>query len=167
MQIRKFTDKDIKSMVEIWNQIVENGIAFPQIELLDEKSGAKFFASQSFAGVAVDTDENGNENGKILGLYILHPNNVGRCGHIANASYGVAQSAMGKGVGEALVLDSLEIALKFGFKIMQFNAVVASNEKALKLYEKLGFTRLGVIKGGFLMKNGEYADIIPHYKALS
>ena len=54
-------------------------------------------------------------------------------------------------------------AKALGFEILQFNAVVATNELALKLYEELGFTQLGVIPGGFMMKDGHFEDIIPHY----
>ena len=75
----------------------------------------------------------------------------------------MAKNARGKGVGEILVRHSLTKAKELGFRIMQFNAVVANNEVALRLYEKLGFAKLGVIKGGFLNKNGIYEDIIPHY----
>ncbi|NLD87249.1 MAG: GNAT family N-acetyltransferase, partial [Clostridiales bacterium] len=57
-------------------------------------------------------------------------------------------------------------AKNLGFRVLQFNAVVADNVPALKLYEKLGFTRLGVIPGGFRAKNGEYKDIIPHFISL-
>ena len=106
------------------------------------------------------------EDGRIVGLYILHPNNVGRCGHIANASYGVAASARGKGVGEKLVLDSLAAGRDLGFRILQFNAVVKTNERAISLYTKLGFTPLGVIPGGFYMKDGYFEDIIPFCKEL-
>lgn len=60
----------------------------------------------------------------------------------------------------------MEQAKRLGFGILQFNAVVSTNHAALKLYKKLGFTRLGVIPGGFLMKDGHYEDIIPHYHIL-
>ena len=106
------------------------------------------------------------DNGRLLGLYILHPNNVGRCGHICNASYAVSSLARGRGVGEALVRHCLETAKKLGFRILQFNAVVSNNTPALNLYAKLGFTRLGTIPEGFHMKDGSYQDIIPHYKKL-
>ena len=82
------------------------------------------------------------------------------------ASYAVASRARGRGVGEALVLHCLKTAKELGFRIMQFNAVVSNNTTALRLYAKLGFTQLGVIPGGFLMKDGSYQDIIPHYKEL-
>ena len=98
-----------------------------------------------------------------MGLYILHPNNVGRCAHIANASYAVDKRCRGQKIGERLVKHSLSQAARLGFRIMQFNAVVASNEYALRLYQKLGFTPLGVIKNGFRTKDGKFVDIIPHY----
>lgn len=156
--IRKFEKEDLKSMIYIWNEIVEEGIAFPQEELLDEKTGAEFFASQTYCGVAQNID-----TGEILGLYILHPNNVGRCGHISNASYAVASKSRGLHIGEKLVLDCIEQAKMHDFKILQFNAVVATNIHARHLYERLGFCQLGVIPKGFRLKSGEYEDICPYY----
>ena len=111
-----------------------------------------------FTGIAVDTD-----SGEVVGLYILHPNNVGRCGHISNAGYAVKKNKRGQHIGEFLVKDCLTKAKEIGFRILQFNAVVATNTSALKLYKKLGFTQLGVIPKGFLLKDGSYEDIIPHY----
>lgn len=157
VSIRKFNFDDVHKAVEIWNEIVRAGNAFPQIDELDEKTGEEFFQSQSYTGVAAD------ENGEIVGLYILHPNNVGRCGHICNASYAVKSGLRGKHIGEALVRDCIKTAKRLGFGILQFNAVVRSNKPALALYEKLGFVKLGVIPKGFLMKDGTYEDIIPHY----
>ena len=99
-------------------------------------------------------------------MYILHPNNVGRCGHICNASYAVKGSVRGERVGEALVLDCLKMGKELGYGVLQFNAVVATNERALRLYKKLGFTQLGVIPKGFRSKDSHYEDIIPHYHEL-
>ena len=159
MLIRKYRAEDIPAMTDIWNEVVEEGNAFPQEEILDRKSAAAFFASQSFAGVA-------EEEGRISGLYILHPNNVGRCGHIANASYAVSSSCRGRHIGEALVLDSLSRGREFGFRILQFNAVVRANTAARHLYERLGFHELGIIPGGFRRKDGGYEDIVPYYHEL-
>lgn len=152
--------QDLSAAVAIWNQVVDDGVAFPQLEPLTEESGRQFFAEQSFTGAAV------GEDGAVLGLYILHPNNVGRCGHICNASYAVHTNVRGQHVGEALVRHCLQKGRELGFRILQFNAVVASNTPALRLYEKLGFTRLGTIPGGFLMKDGHYEDIVLHYHLL-
>ena len=160
MIIRKYNENDLTAMISIWNEVVVDGIAFPQEELLDNKTGAEFFASQSYCGVADD-------DGKVVGLYILHPNNVGRCGHICNASYAVSSSCRGKHIGEKLVLDCIENAGKIGFRILQFNAVVESNVHARHLYERIGFTQLGVIPNGFRMKDGHYENICPYYIELT
>lgn len=157
--IRKYTEKDVSAMCGIWNEVVEEGVAFPQEDTLNEKSGADFFAAQTYCAVAEET-----ESGKIVGLYILHPNNVGRCSHIANASYAVSSSCRGLHIGEFLVKDCLSQARLAGFKILQFNAVVATNVHARHLYERLGFIQLGTIKGGFKMKDGHFEDICLYYR---
>ena len=159
--IRKYNESDIPKMIQIWNEIVEEGIAFPQEETLTIETGKEFFATQTYTGVAVDI-----ETDKIYGLYILHPNNIGRCGHICNASYAVAAGRRGLHIGEKLVKDCVEQGKKYGFRILQFNAVVATNTPARHLYERLGFVQLGTIPGGFRMKGGRYEDICPYYKAL-
>ena len=159
--VRKYTDNDLPEMIQIWNGIVEEGIAFPQEEALTIETGKEFFASQTYTGVAVDS-----ETERIYGLYILHPNNIGRCGHICNASYAVASDSRGLLIGEKLVKDCLEQAYAHGFKVLQFNAVVATNIHARHLYERLGFVQLGTIPGGFRMKDGRYEDICPYYKIL-
>ena len=89
--VREYTAADLPEMIRIWNEVVEDGVAFPQEELLDAESGAAFFAAQTCSAVA---EEEGT--GRILGLYILHPNNIGRCGHMGNASYAVSRSARGR-----------------------------------------------------------------------
>ncbi len=157
--IREYTQNDLEDMIRIWNEVVEDGIAFPQEDRLDAQTGAAFFASQSYTGVAV-------EHERVLGLYILHPNNIGRCGHICNASYAVSSAARGKHIGEKLVQDSLNKGRELGFRVMQFNAVVESNVHARHLYERLGFIQLGVIPGGFRMKDGHYENICPYYLVL-
>ena len=103
------------------------------------------------------------DDGAVAGLSILHPNNVGRCGHVANASYAVASHARGRGVGRALVSDSLEALAPCGFRGLQFNAVVASNAGAIALYESLGFTRIGTVPEGFRNLDGAYEDIHVYY----
>lgn len=160
MIVREYTENDLAEMIKIWNEVVEDGIAFPQEEFLNAETGAEFFALQSYCGVADD-------NGKVVGLYILHPNNIGRCGHISNASYAVSSACRGKHIGEKLVLDCLENAKRLGFKIMQFNAVVESNIHARHLYERVGFVPLGVIPKGFKMKDGHYENICPYYIELT
>ena len=185
IKIRKYEKQDLPEMIRIWNEVVEDGIAFPQEESLDEVSGSEFFAQQTYCGVAeVITDPmnieeqktedafsneeagEGLKSGKIYGLYILHPNNVGRCGHICNASYAVSRDSRGLHIGEQLVKDCLIQGKEHGYGVLQFNAVVATNVHARHLYERLGFTQLGTIPKGFRMNDGHYEDICPYYHEL-
>ena len=122
--VRSYTADDIDDMVCIWNQVVEDGVAFPQEEFLDHESGREFFDSQTYCGVAQ------GEDGHIYGLYILHPNNIGRCGHICNASYAVEKDSRGLHIGEKLVKDCLVKGKEYGFGVLQFNAVVENNIQA-------------------------------------
>lgn len=160
MIIREFESKDVADMVRIWNQVVDEGVAFPQLDDLSLEEGEKFFSSQTYSAVAVDDNDN------VKGLYILHPNNVGRVGHIANASYAVDDNCRGEHIGEQLVKDCLKQAKLHEYKILQFNAVVASNIHALHLYKRLGFVDLGIIPGGFKDKAGVYEDIHIMYHLL-
>lgn len=158
--VRKYQNSDIKDMVRIWNEVVAEGVAFPQEDFLNEETGREFFAAQTYCGVAQD------EDGKRLGLYILHPNNIGRCGHICNASYAVRSDSRGLHIGEKLVKDCLIQGKEHGFKILQFNAVVSTNLHARHLYERLGFQQAGTIPLGFRMKDGQYVDICLYYHEL-
>ncbi|MBQ7186030.1 MAG: GNAT family N-acetyltransferase [Ruminococcus sp.] len=157
MQIRQYAPADLEQMTAIWNEVVEEGNAFPQEELLTPTSAAEFFASQSYTAVAE------NDLGRVVGLYILHPNNVGRCSHICNASYAVLAACRGQHIGSMLVVDCIRQARELGFRVLQFNAVVESNLSARHLYERLGFTQLGTVPGGYRMKDGSYENICPYY----
>lgn len=103
IEMRRITSENVHEAVMIWNKVVEDGVAFPQTEPLDDDTGAEFFASQDYTAVAFDTD-----TAEVVGMYILHPNNVGRCGHICNASYAVRSDMRGKHIGELLVTDCLK-----------------------------------------------------------
>lgn len=159
--VRPYEDRDIPEMIGIWNQVVLDGEAFPQENCLDQVTGKAFFEEQSLTAVAED-----KASGRVCGLYILHPNNIGRCGHICNASYAVSGDYRGCHIGEALVKHCLKKGKDLGFRILQFNAVVSSNASARHLYEKLGFVQIGMVPGGFLMKDGHYEDIYLYYHQL-
>ncbi len=159
--IREFKNEDIPFMTDIWNEVVEAKNAFPQTDCLTESSALLFFSRQTKTKVAVN-----KETGEINGLYILHPNNIGRCGHIANASFAVAKNSRGQHIGEKLVKDCLNTAKEQGFEILQFNAVVETNFAARRLYERLGFKLLGIIPHGFKVSDREYENICLYYKKL-
>lgn len=158
VEVRPLGAQDVEAARGIWNEVVRDGVAFPQVdELASAEEAQVFFGAQTLTSVAADAA------GRVLGLYILHPNNVGRCAHVANASFAVSAEARGLGVGRALVGDALAQLGPHGFTGLQFNAVVDGNRAARHLYEDMGFTHVGVIPRGFLTAAGAYEDIHIYY----
>ena len=94
--VREFRSEDTKEAIAIWNEVVEQGKAFPQMEGLGMEDGEAFLKS-SLIQVLRST-----KMMRYVGLYILHPNNIGRCGHICNASYDGKSTVRGKALEESL-----------------------------------------------------------------
>lgn len=160
IRLRPYTPQDVAACMGVWNEVLEEGVAFPGTELMTEESMAEYIAQQSAAICAVD------ESDSVLGLYVIHPNNIGRCSHVANASYCVGSAWRGRGAGRLLVPHSLQEAKRLGFCGMQYNAVVKGNKGAIKVYMDNGFEIVGTIPGGFRLKDGSYSDMYVMYRAL-
>ena len=88
-------------------------------------------------------------SGAIVGTYYLRANNRGGGSHVANCGYVVAEDAFGRGVARAMCVHSLDQARQRAFIAMQFNFVIASNERAVRLWQSLGFTIVGRLQGAF------------------
>lgn len=159
ISFRAFCEEDVPALVEIWNDILIDGVAFPGTELYSEEDFAEYLRQQTAATCML-------ADGELMGYYILHPNNIGRCSHVANASYCMSKNARGKHLGKMLVAKSIQQARELGFRGMQFNAVVVSNKPALHIYQSLGFQIVGTIPGGFLLKDGTYSDMLVMYLSL-
>ena len=160
LTFRAYTGEDLPELMEIWNDILEDGAAFPGTELYELPEFAAMLEEQSAVTCMF-------QDGSLAGYYILHPNNIGRCSHVANASYAMKKEFRGRGLGKHLVEHSLSLAAELGFRGMQFNVVVAGNTAALKIYRGAGFQTVGVIPGGFLLKNGVYSDMYILYRPLA
>jgi ribosomal protein S18 acetylase RimI-like enzyme len=89
------------------------------------------------------------ETGKILGTYYLRANRPGPGAHIANAGFMVAAEAGGRGLGQSLCHHALAAAKTKGFQAMQFNFVVASNDRAVRLWQRMGFAVMGRLPRAF------------------
>lgn len=104
--------------------------------------------------------------GEVIGTYILKANHPGLGSHVANASYMVHPAAQGQGVGTAMCDHSLAEARQLGFRAMQFNLVVSTNEVALSLWRKMGFAIVGTLPEAFHHQDLGYVDAYVMYRPL-
>jgi ribosomal protein S18 acetylase RimI-like enzyme len=106
-------------------------------------------------------------SGEILGTYYLKPNQPGLGSHVCNCGYVVAPAAQGRGIATAMCEHSQVEAAGMGFRAMQFNLVVATNESAVRLWKKLGFAIAGTLPQAFRHARLGYVDAYVMYKQLT
>jgi ribosomal protein S18 acetylase RimI-like enzyme len=106
------------------------------------------------------------EGAQVLGTYFLQPNQQGRGAHVANCGYATAPWATGRGVGRAMCAHSLDRARERGFRAMQFNFVVSTNETAVHLWRSLGFEIVGRLPGAFHHPSHGFVDALVMYRSL-
>jgi ribosomal protein S18 acetylase RimI-like enzyme len=106
------------------------------------------------------------EDGTAVGTYFLRANQAGGGAHVANCGYITAKGATGKGVARAMCGHSLELAKARGFRAMQFNFVVSTNERAVRLWKSLGFEIIGCLPQAFLHPAHGYVDAYVMYRTL-
>jgi ribosomal protein S18 acetylase RimI-like enzyme len=141
--IRSAEEKDFEALWRIFRKVVATGDSYafapdtPRGEAHEYWLGA---GHKTF--VAVD-------DGEVLGMYKLQPNQVGLGSHVANASFMVDPEARGRGVGRQMGLHCLEQARRDGFSAMQFNFVVSTNKAAVELWKSLGFEVVGTLPKAF------------------
>ncbi|WP_406204587.1 GNAT family N-acetyltransferase [Kitasatospora sp. NBC_01560] len=146
MLIREATTEDWPAIWPFFHTIAAAGETFTYpLDLSFEDSRAWWLLPEpNRTVVAVD-----ETTGTVLGTAKMNRNHLGNSAHIASASYMVDPAHGGRGVGRALAEYTVDWARRSGYLAMQFNAVVASNEHAVKLYERLGFTVIGTVPDGF------------------
>jgi GNAT superfamily N-acetyltransferase len=149
--VRDYDDTDWPQVWPIIEEVVRAGDTFPFATDLTDADARVIWLDNGPGGrasVAVDGD-------RVLGTAKMGRNRPGPGSHVATASYMVAADARGRGVGRALVVDSLTWARETGYAAMQYNAVVATNKSAVRLYESLGFTVVGTVPRAHELPTGE------------
>jgi ribosomal protein S18 acetylase RimI-like enzyme len=106
------------------------------------------------------------DGGEIVGTYFLQPNQKGGGSHVANCGYVTAGHATGRGIAAAMCRHSMERARERGFRAMQFNFVVSTNERAVKLWKRLGFQVVGELPGAFLHPSRGFVNALVMYRHL-
>ena len=160
LRIRLATVGDHDAIWNIFHAVVVTGDTYaidPNISRND--AFAYWFAPNSHTYVA----ELGNE---VLGTYALRPNWAGGGAHVSNASFMVAPSARGKGLGRAMAEHCLNEARGLGFTAMQFNFVISTNENAVRLWKNFGFEVAGTLPGAFRHPSKGFVDVYVMFRKL-
>jgi L-amino acid N-acyltransferase YncA len=158
--IRRATESDRDGIWTIFREVIAAGETYPiEPTIPREQAVAYWFKHDARVYVA-------EGNNEILGSYTLHQNQAAGGSHVANAGFIVAKETRGQGVGRAIGEHCLKEARRLGFRAMQFNFVVSTNESAVKLWQDLGMKIVGTLPGAFRHPTREYVDVYVMYQDL-
>jgi len=158
--VRDASPSDREAIWQILEPVIRTGetYALPR-DVTKEQALAYWFGAGHRVFAAV-------EGTRLAGTYFLRPNYQGGGGHVANCGYVTANEAAGRGIATAMCEHSLEEARKAGFRAMQFNFVVSTNERAIRLWLRLGFEVVGRLTDAFLHPTFGYVDALVMYRKL-
>jgi len=160
LKVRETRAEDVEAIWAILKPVIRAGETYTLARNLGRQEAlAYWFADGHEVFVA-------EESGKVAGTYFLRANQGGGGSHVANCGYVTATGFTGRGVGRAMCLHSLDYARSRGFRAMQFNFVVSSNERAVELWKSCGFEIVGHLPGAFRHPTRGYTDAYIMYRLL-
>jgi ribosomal protein S18 acetylase RimI-like enzyme len=183
LRIRPATNADRDAIWKIFHEVVAAGDTYafdPQISreealtywfapgtdiYVAELTPASVGEADGFPGTLA-ASPTGGENRHVVGTYILRPNQAGGGSHVANAAFMVAPDARGEGIGRAMAEHCLDQARRLGFRAMQFNFVVSTNQSAIHLWQRLGFKIVGTLPEAFRHLEKGFVDVYVMFRSL-
>ncbi len=160
LNIRPAAEADRDTIWHILHEIVAAGDTYAfDPKMSRDDALAYWFRADTHTYVA-------ENDGQVVGTYILRGNQLGPGSHVANASFMVAQDARGLGVGRRMAEHCLSEARRIGFRAMQFNFVVSTNASAIHLWQQLGFKIVGTLPGAFRHPRAGYVDVYVMFRSL-
>ncbi len=158
--IRPMTQTDFEQFWPQFEAIIRAQHTYAFDANMSRQAAYKVWCELPFATFVLEQD------GQILGSYYIKPNAQGPGSHVCNCGYMVSDFARGQGVARRLCEHSQHYAVEHGFKAMQFNSVVSTNQVAVALWQKLGFTTIGTIPRGYQHPEHGLVDCLIMYKWL-
>jgi len=160
-QVREIEEQDWPAVWQMMEPVIRQGQTYPYARDMTTGGAHHMWLDVTEAAyVAV------GESGEILGSYYIKPNQPTLGAHVANCGYMVAERARGRGVATQMCKHSQEEAVRLGYRAMQFNLVVKSNEASVHLWKKMGFDIVGTLTGAFDHPDHGYVDAYVMYKTL-
>jgi RimJ/RimL family protein N-acetyltransferase len=160
MRIRLATKQDAAAVWSIIGPTIRAGETYALPQDMSLKDALRYWLGADRETFVAE------EEGRIVGTYYLRPNQLGGGNHVCNCGYMTASTATGRGVARAMCEHSMATAVKRGFSAMQFNFVVSTNTRAVRLWEHLGFDVVGRLPGAFRHPGFGYADALVMFRKL-
>lgn len=160
LSVRRATDADWPSILAMLGPVFAAGETYAVDRDLDDAAIREFWMMPAHEVFVAELD------GVVIGTYYLMANRHGGGAHVANCGYVTSPAARGKGVAGTMCQHSLQRARERGFRAMQFNHVVSTNEGAVRLWQKLGFDIVGTLPGAFAHPTQGYVDAYVMYQTL-
>ncbi len=160
MKIREANPSDAKAIASIIMPTIRDGTTYTLNPVLSEVEALAYWMGPDKQVFVVD------DEAKIVGTYYLRPNQSGGGRHVCNCGYMTAAGATGRGIARRMCEHSLEQARLNGYRAMQFNFVVSTNERAVRLWQSLGFEIVGRLPAAFNHPQLGYVDALVMYRSL-
>lgn len=161
VQIRPATGADDDAIWPILEPVIRAGETYALPPDMTREAALAYWTSpmhRSFVAIGA---------GEVVGTYYLRPNQAGGGSHVANCGYMTAPWATGRGTARAMGLHSLRLAREAGFRAMQFNFVVSTNEPAIRLWRALGFEVVGRLPGAFRHPSRGFVDAFVMFRTIA
>ena len=162
MLVRRATSEDWAAIWPIWQAVVAAGDTYVWDPATDSETARSLWMLPPPADVWVMVDD----SGAVVATAKIVPNQPGLGSHVCNASFMVDPARHGLGLGRQLAVEVIRLAAEAGYEAMQFNAVVATNEAAVRLWESLGFETVGTLPGAFRHARLGPVDLLVMYRRL-
>lgn len=160
LTIRRAEPRDADAIWKILEPLVRAGEVFTLPRNLDREDGLRYWLSPEHEVFVAE------EKGAVLGSYYLRSNQQGGGSHVANCGYMTAAMATGRGIARSMCENSLDQARSRGFRATQFNFVISTNERAVRLWQNCGFAIVGTLPKAFLHPQAGYVDAFVMYQEL-
>ncbi len=158
--IRRFQPGDWPAVWSILEPVFRAGDTYAVDMEVSEEAARKLWVTSPTATFVF------RDQGEILGTYYIKPNHAGPGSHVCNCGYVVPPGARGRGIATAMCKHSQEEAVRLEFRAMQYNLVASTNRGAVRLWEKLGFEKVGTLPGAFRHPHEGYVDAFVMFKQL-
>jgi ribosomal protein S18 acetylase RimI-like enzyme len=160
VSIRAARDGDGAAIWRILEPVIREGATYTLPTDLSEDDSLRYWRGPTHEVFVAESQ------GEIVGTYFLQPNQAGGGAHVANCGYMTAPWATGRGIARAMCAHSLDHARARGYRAMQFNFVVSTNERAVRLWQDCGFEVVGRLPGAFRHPLHGYVDALVMYRSL-